>query len=262
MQNREIAGNRDTGLLKLLALACMIIDHVGARILPNITELRVIGRVAFPLYIWCMAVGACYTRSPLKYALRLLVVGLIAQPFYMLGLRHTWQQWNIFITLLLGYMGIWGIRENRWGSRYWAPLLCLLATFFVTVDYGWKGVLLVMLLYLARGSRGSIAAVMIAFCLFWGRAGGSAVTSLFGLDLRDALGKLYNFEMVKSFLNLQTFALLSLPLMLWRRAKRTPFPRWAAYAAYPGHLLILWLVQLALGITVLQNDLARLIPWM
>ena len=52
MKKEEIAGNRDTGRLKMIALVCMIIDHVGARIYPEIGELRVIGRIAFPLYIW------------------------------------------------------------------------------------------------------------------------------------------------------------------------------------------------------------------
>ena len=55
-------------------------------------------------------------------------------------------------------------------------------------------------------------------------------------------------------------ALLALPLMLWPRTKRTPFPKVAAYAAYPGHLLILWGIQLALGITTLQDSLRLLIP--
>ena len=82
----------------------MIIDHVGARIFPQIGELRVIGRIAFPLYIWCMAVGASYTSNPVRYALRLLLVGLIAQPFFMLGLSHSWSQWNVFATLFLGYL--------------------------------------------------------------------------------------------------------------------------------------------------------------
>ena len=80
---------------------------------------------------------------------------------------------------------------------------------------------------------------------------------VFGLSLR---GGLFELEIVKSFLKLQTLALLALPLMLWPRTKRTPFPKVAAYAAYPGHLLILWGIQLALGVTTLQDSLRLLIP--
>lgn len=51
MNQNEIRGNLDTGLLKIIALVCMIIDHAGVRLLGNATEWRLIGRIAFPLYL-------------------------------------------------------------------------------------------------------------------------------------------------------------------------------------------------------------------
>lgn len=258
MDKNEIAGNRDTGLLKIIALVCMIIDHTGVRLMGNAMEWRIIGRIAFPLYLWCLVVGACHTRSPMRYALRLLVFGLISQPCYMLGLHHNWNQLNVFFTLLTAYLGIWGIRENRRGSRIWAPALALAISCFVTMDYGWRGVLLAMLLYAARKNRGAIAAVMVAFCLFWGQ-GTYAVQQVFGIRLT---GGLWNLELVKCFMRLQALALLALPLMLWPRTRRTPFPKALAYAAYPGHLLILWGAQLVLGMITWQQSMAMLIPWM
>ena len=71
-RNDLIAGNTDTGFLKILALLFMITDHVGAIFFPKITELRIIGRIAFPLYAWCLVVGSVKTKNPVKYALRLL----------------------------------------------------------------------------------------------------------------------------------------------------------------------------------------------
>ena len=35
MNQNEIRGNLDTGLLKIIALVCMIIDHAGVRLLGN-----------------------------------------------------------------------------------------------------------------------------------------------------------------------------------------------------------------------------------
>lgn len=264
MQRKDIAGNLDTGLLKILALVFMVIDHVGARIIRNVQELRIIGRMAFPLYVWCMVVGAVYTRDPLKYALRLLLAAVIAQPFYMLGLNHTWQQFNVMYTLLLGYIAVAGIRINRYGSRYWAPALMLLVTNVITVDYGMNGVLLAILLYLCRERRAAIAAVMAVFCLYWG-AGSSTVTTLFGYSLSQGNGlisSIYDLNFVRAFMRLQALALLSLPLILWQREKRTPFPKWAAYAAYPGHLLILWIVQLLMHKTTLLAAQKLLFPFM
>ena len=264
MQNREIGGNTDTGLLKMIAIVCMIVDHVGARIFPNVQELRIIGRIAFPLYLWCMVVGACYTRDPMKYALRLLLAGIVSQPFYMLGLNHRWDQLNIMFTLLLGYIGIVGIRENRYGSRYWAPLLVMMATELVEVDYALNGVLLAMLLYLAREKRGAVAALMVTFCMYWGTTS-SSITKIAGYGLQrngQLINELLNWSFIKRFLRLQALAVLALPLMLWRKKERTPFPKWAAYAAYPGHLLILWLVQLAMHKTTLGAAKALLFPFM
>ena len=105
MNQNEIRGNLDTGLLKIIALVCMIIDHAGVRLLGNATEWRLIGRIAFPLYLWCMVVGACYTHSPARYALRLLAVGLISQPCFMLGLNHGWNQLNVFFYAFAGLPG-------------------------------------------------------------------------------------------------------------------------------------------------------------
>ncbi|MBQ9197476.1 MAG: hypothetical protein IJ157_09605 [Clostridia bacterium] len=257
MQKEEIAGNHDTALLKIIAAVCMFIDHADVRLLHNQLELRVIGRIAFPLYIWCLVVGACYTRNAKKYALRLLLTGLISQPFFMLGLNHDWKTLNIFCTLLTGYLGILGIREKRYGSQYWGPLLALAFACVVKMDYGWRGVLLIMLMYLARRDRAALAALMVAFCLYWG-ADSAALKSVYGFHLQ---GGLFDVEPVKAFLKVQALAILALPLILWPRKERLSFlPRWVGYAIYPAHLAILWAIELHMGITTLQRGLSLLIP--
>lgn len=102
----ELGGNTSTGLLKILALVFMFCDHAGKMCFPAVSELRLIGRLAFPLYCWCMVVGASRTRSMPKYMLRLALVGLVSQPVYMVALNHAWDVPNIFLTLLLGLGGI------------------------------------------------------------------------------------------------------------------------------------------------------------
>ena len=258
MRNEEIAGNRDTTLLKIIAAVCMIIDHAGVRLFDNMTEMRIIGRLAFPIFAWCLVVGACYTRNELKYGLRLLLVGLIAQPCYMLGLHHGWDRISIFGTLLTGYLGILGIRHKWYGSQFWAPLLALAVACLVKMDYGWRGVLFIMLLYLSRKNRGAVAAVMIAFCLYWG-GNSKLVTDVFGIPLQ---GGLFSEDIAQPFLRLQALALLSMPLIVWPRERRRALPYWFSYAIYPGHLLILWIVQIAMGLTTAQAGLSLLIPWM
>lgn len=73
-RNPAIAGCTATGMLKILALVFMFIDHAGKMLFPQIAEMRMLGRIAFPLYCWCMVVGISYTRSVPKYLGRLMLI--------------------------------------------------------------------------------------------------------------------------------------------------------------------------------------------
>ena len=181
-RDRKPAGNTATTWLKVIALVFMFIDHAGKMIFPQYEEMRILGRIAFPLYAWCMIVGFHYTRSVPKYLLRILVTGLVSQPLYMLALSHTWSQPNIFLTLFLGLCALWGIREKKYLSHLWAPAAALALASILRADYGWRGVLLFIMLYAVQDSRPGIAAVMTAYALFWASFYG-VTKSLFGLTV-------------------------------------------------------------------------------
>ena len=236
------AGNTATVWLKIIALVFMFIDHAGKMLFPAIPEMRILGRIAFPIYVWCMIVGFHYTRSVPKYLLRVLVVGIISQPLYMLALNHTWNQPNVFLTLFLGLCALWGIREKKYFSHLWAPAATLILAIVLGVDYGWKGVALFILLYAVQNSRPGIAAVMIAFFLFWGSSF-SVTRSLFGMALN--LNALPNWlsQLLSPFLRLETYALLGLPFILVRFRKDLKLPRWLGYVLYPAHLAILYILE-------------------
>lgn len=245
MTRKSIAGNVNTGLLKLIALVFMFLDHSGKMCFPGIPEMRILGRIAFPVYCWCLVVGAHHTRSFPKYLGRIALIGLISQPLYMVALHHSWQQFNIFLTLFVALLGLWGLREKKYFSHIWAPVLALLIAQLLGVDYGWKGVLLTFLLWGVRDSRAGIAAVMIAFCLFWGSSS-SVVSRAFGVTLtglnRGTFGAMFS-----ALLRLQAMAILALPLMLWKLPGRIPLPKWTGYAIYPAHLVVLIGLEYAMG---------------
>ena len=235
---RVPAGNTATGWLKIIALAFMIVDHIGVTILPNVSEMRIIGRVAFPIYAWCLIVGFYYTRNVWKYMLRILLVGLVSQPLYAVAMNHAITKPNIFLTLFLGLFALWGIRNRRWGSFIWAPLISISLATLLGADYGWKGVVLMILLYAAQDSRSAIAAVMVAFFMFWGTSY-SVTKSYFGIPLDLSVLPKFISDPLSCFLRMEAYALLSLPFILIPFKKDLKMPRWVGYALYPAHLLLI-----------------------
>lgn len=274
--NPPVAGNTATGLLKLIALVFMFIDHSGKVIFANNQDLRLLGRIAFPIYIWCMIVGLERTRSVPKYLLRILLVGFFSQPLYVLALDNQGQLgvlfrdltaplsagfsfpalWeviraffftkpNIFMTLFVGLAALWGIREKKWLSHIWVPAAAVILATVLNLDYGWKGIMLMIMMYAARYSRPALAAVMAAFFMYWG-TGYRLTTSLFGI--RFDVNQLPDWLSgpLSAFLRLETYALLSLPFILCRFPKDIRMPKWVSYALYPAHLELLILLKLAI----------------
>jgi len=239
-------GNEDRDFIKLIAFVFMIIDHIGAAFFPKVYELRIVGRIAFPLFAWGMVTGAVYTRNIWRYALRVLIVGVISQPCFMYGMNHPWNYLNVFATLLLGLLGIASIQENRFGSRYWGPVLAVLVACAVKMDYGFQGVLFVMLLYGARQSRASIASFMIAFCLYWG-FGTLSLKTVFGLPVIQEVSFLpEGKKLFAHIVQIQFWAILALPIMLLpmrSRRDRPYLPVWVGYTYYPTHLAVIAIIR-------------------
>ncbi len=239
--------NRDQSLFKIVAILTMMVDHIGVIFFPSVTLLRIIGRIAFPLFCWGIVIGLERTRDWKRYSLRLLALAIISQPFYMLALSHSWLQLNVMATLLLGLLAIQGIRAKWHFSQIWVPALCLLIAASFQMDYGWRGVLLIILMHLIRDSRSGLATLMVTFCLYWG-AGGSVIprdiiTALTGTPFAPFNRAMSEFL---GLFKLQSLAILPLPLMLIQTDSGLKVPKWLSYAAYPGHLLLLWLLSLML----------------
>lgn len=211
MQNRaEVKGGITGSTLKWIALLSMLIDHSAyVLIVPilvrngiysvadysfsYITELlgqgdigwyylayqimrRIIGRLAFPIYCYCLVEGLGRTKSRAKYAGRLAILAVLSEVPFDLAFYNTvfeTKNQNVFITLLLGFLMMWGMEKifelakDAWLNGVGQMLLFLAASFvaeWTCCDYGWKGMFALMLLYLFRYQRGlQILAGCIAF---------------------------------------------------------------------------------------------------
>ncbi len=81
--------------------------------------LRYFGRVAVPVFMFCIVEGFLHTRNIKKYILRIFGVALLAQIPYVLfdlaenrmyGIDGDWKEvpFNILFTLSLGLVSLWG----------------------------------------------------------------------------------------------------------------------------------------------------------
>lgn len=216
-----IALNTDTGLLKLVALALMVVDHVGAHLMGNDVVMRTIGRLAFPIFAWCVVVGSEYTHDMKAYMKRMALFYFVTQPCYVLSFGRAWSQHNIYLTLLLGLIAIWAIKDRE----YWALPIVLLAAYYIKPNYGMDGVYVIILLYLVRRSKLLAALLVTAFCFYWGRNSQTILT-------------IGDWQ-----LHMQTVAALSLPLIILPTHTGIRLNKYVFYAFYPAHMLVIYAIK-------------------
>ncbi|EAO6613334.1 hypothetical protein FC944_18785 [Salmonella enterica] len=100
-RNLPALNTRQCDVLKLIAFAAMVLDHLNTASGLNDTLLQAVGRLAFPLFalVWgCNIVRRPVTQAGLN---RLWLMALLAQPGFWLAFRDTGVQWwqaNILFT--------------------------------------------------------------------------------------------------------------------------------------------------------------------
>ncbi len=233
--------NRDTDLIKLLACIFMLIDHAGKMLFPQIGEMRLIGRLAFPMFAYGIAIGAVYTRNPVKYLSRIALLALISQPLYALGLDHannamfsvsfsanplgaiqafylnSWQKPSILLSLFLGLCILTALRRHQWILALFVYILC--HRFSANLDYGLGGIRLMILFYVLCEHPILAAAVNSAYIIDWSQGLGY---TFFG----------HSFGM-------RIFALPAVIFCCLPVKRRLRLPRWFVYLFYPAHLIAL-----------------------
>lgn len=246
---REIALNRRTDLLKLLAIVTMTIDHIGAIFFPYVKMWRIVGRLAFPIFCYCLAVGCEYTRSPKRYAARLGIMALVSQPLYVLALNHvssamkdltfenpvidavrwyvmSFSTCNIMVALFIGALLIWTLKHKKWLLSALVAILVLFLdrTGWLDSSYGLKGILLMLAFWLTLDKKSVLPVAVGAYMIWWGLQ--YRGYSLFGINF-----------------GIQTFAVLALIFIcLPLKGKRIRIPKWLFYAYYPLHLAVMYAV--------------------
>ena len=233
--------NCNTDLIKLLACLFMLIDHAGKMLFPQIGEMRLIGRLAFPMFAYSIAVGTVYTRDSVKYLSRIALLALISQPLYALGLDHansamfsvsfsenplgaiqtfymnSWQKPSILLSLFLGLCILTALRKKQWILALFVYMLC--HRFSADLDYGIGGIRLMILFYILCEHPILAMAAVCAYMINWSKGLGY---TFFG----------HSFGM-------RIFALPAVVFCCLPMKRSLRLPRWFVYAFYPAHLIAL-----------------------
>ena len=72
-------------ILKLIAAATMLIDHAGLLLFPGHRWMRIVVRIAYPLFAYSIAEGFRYTRNRVRYFLQIFILGVLCQIVYTIA---------------------------------------------------------------------------------------------------------------------------------------------------------------------------------
>lgn len=218
--------------LKLLAMAAMTCDHVGLELLPDVGILRLLGRLALPIYAYMIAEGCRYTHDRRGYLLRVAALAAVCQGVYGLAMGSLYQ--CVLVTFALSICLVYAL-EALLRRRTVSAALGLAGTAaavgFLTVglprllpgfavDYGFWGAALPAIVYLGRstGQRTLLLALgLVPLAIVYG--------------------------------GIQWVALAAVPVLLLyngQRGKRRL--GWVFYLYYPIHLVVIYGVGLLLGL--------------
>lgn len=232
--------------LKIIAIFSMLASHIPI-ILPEVvpqklsTPLFLFGRLAFPIFAFFIANGWAKTKSKWRYALRLLIMAVLAQIPFSVGLRGA--VWNgissikSFTTLNIGFsfliamasLFVYDLSRDLKLPRFVSLAVALipsLAFEFLTpfhAEYGYIGVLLVLVMYITRNDPLTFALSTVPVLAI---SGGMFKFPLFYIDLRILL-----------------VYIITVALILTYNGRRGAKAKYLFYIFYPLHIIVLLLIK-------------------
>lgn len=212
--------------LKGIALVSMTLDHIGAYLLPQVVWLRIVGRLAFPVFAFMIAEGCSHTRNMGKYFATMGLFALVCQIVDFLATGSLYQ--SILVTFSLSIGLIWLLQQVRAKGRLlWSALalIGIVGVYFLcqilpgllpgtdfSVDYGFIGVLVPLVVYLGKDKNQRLLYLLLALTM-----------------LSTGLVKL------------QWYCLLAVPLLWLYNGQRGKWNlKWLFYIYYPAHLVAIY----------------------
>ena len=237
-ENKGLTGST----LKIIAMVTMLIDHIAAVVLTRlyltgglsyggygvILALRLVGRIAFPIYCFLLVEGFLRTRDVKKYLLRMVAFAFITEVPYDLALTGQVMNFgyqNVMFTMAIGLVALYGLKKvEEMKASKWLQLLLQIVVVAVAAcvaavcktDYSWGGIVCICVIYLFKASNARKLLL------------GNAVLIMMS--------------------TLEVAALVAVPLVGAYNGKRGMKLKYLFYAFYPMHLLLLYVICVFMGV--------------
>ncbi len=153
--------------MQWLAMLTMLVDHVGIVFFPGNEALRLIGRIAFPLYAYLLVIGYTRTRDSHKYLVRMMVLAVVSQIPFMLAFDTVAFNAIATLTVCLAVLSIMDAVLGVW-RQVLTVLLALPALDLLSFDYGAYALLMVLMFrYTPKSAWVIIHLVLNLVFMFW-----------------------------------------------------------------------------------------------
>ena len=219
--------------LKVIGIVSMTIDHIGYFLFPQMTVLRIIGRLAYPIFAYMIAEGCRYTRNKMRYLCTVLAIAGVCSAVTYFAERSLYQ--SIFTTFSCSMLLIFALDTAAKTAERARKIFCgvcaavLVFLYFAVfqfrmipgfeTDYGFLGIITPVLAWLGRSKVERLSGFTIGLCLLSAELGTVQFVSLAAVIL------LYFYDGERGNHSL----------------------KWAFYAYYPLHIAVLYGISQIVG---------------
>ena len=219
--------------LKVIGIVSMTIDHIGYFLFPQMTVLRIVGRLAYPIFAYMIAEGCRYTRNKVRYLGTVLAIAGLCSAATYFSERSLYQ--SIFTTFSCAMILIFALTAAKEATEraekiFWGVSTMMLVFLYFAVfqlwmipgletDYGFLGIITPVLVWLGRSKAEKLTGLTLGLCL-----------------LSAELG------------TVQFFSLAAVILLYFYNGERGNHSlKWAFYAYYPLHIAVLYGISQIVG---------------
>lgn len=205
-------------ILKLIAAISMLVDHVGVLFFPDVIMMRIIGRLAFPIFAYYIAQGFINTSNINKYILRIFIFSIISQVpfcFFAYIIIGNYLYFNVLFTFLLALILLYAVENKQYIIGICIAFIPITLEMFMSIDtdYGTYGIIMVLIFYLFREKTIIRNIAIVALTIIH--------SYLIGIPF---------------YYSVQIYCVLALPIIDHVKKPRIVLPKYFFYIFYPLHI--------------------------